>query len=61
MKPFFSYMFYQSEYRSAILRGNNPVFETTKRYEVEANGEFMEYMKKHVLKIDFIDDSVDIS
>lgn len=54
-------MFYQSEYRSAIARGTNPVYESCRRFEVEANGEFLEYMKKHVLKIDFIDDSVDIS
>mmetsp|Transcript_16383 Transcript_16383/g.11526 ORF Transcript_16383/g.11526 Transcript_16383/m.11526 type:complete len:136 (-) Transcript_16383:1886-2293(-) len=53
-------MFYQSEFRSAISRGQNPIYASTRRYEVDANGEFLDYMKNHTLKIDFIDDSVDI-
>ena len=35
MKPFFTYDFYRFEYRSATAEGDSPVFDVTKRYEVE--------------------------
>lgn len=60
MRPFFSYDFYKFEFRSATVLGDNPVFQSTKRYEVDANNELMEYMKKKTLRIDFIDESVDM-
>lgn len=60
MKPFFSFDFYHFEFRSATALGNNPIFESTKRYEVEDTNELRDYMKKKMLRIDFIDESVDM-
>lgn len=60
MKPFFSYEFYKFDFKSATASGSNPEFDSTKRYEVEQNKELLDYMKRQTLKIDFIDESVDI-
>lgn len=60
IKPFFSFDFYKFEYRSATASGENPIFDVTKHYEIESNKEILEYMKRQTLKIDFIDESVDI-
>ena len=60
MKPFFSYEFYKFDFKSATASGSNPEFESTKRYEVEQNKELLDYMKRQTLKIDFIDESVDM-
>jgi hypothetical protein len=42
------------------VQGNFPIFEVTKQFEVEVNEQFMEYMKSQVLKIDLIDESVEM-
>jgi hypothetical protein len=60
MLPFFSYDFYTFEYRSATTNGNNPIFDVTKRYELEYNQDLIDYLKNQFLKIDFIDESVDL-
>lgn len=61
MLPFFSYDFYTFEERSYNVQGNNPTFESTKKFEVEATPQFMSYMKNNVLQIDVIDESVDMT
>jgi hypothetical protein len=45
MQPFFSYDFYTFDYRSGTANGQNPVFDVTKRYEVENNKELVDYFK----------------
>lgn len=60
MKPFFSYDFYKFECRSATASGNNPVFDSSKHYQVDNNKELAAYMQRQTLKIDFIDESVDM-
>ena len=60
MQPFFSYDFYTFDYRSATATGQNPIFDVTKRYEVENNQELVDYFKFQYLKIDFIDEGVDL-
>ena len=60
MQPFFSYDFYTFDYKSATANGQNPVFDITKRYEVENNKELTDYFKFQYLKIDFIDEGVDL-
>lgn len=60
MKPFFSYEFYKFDYKSTTTTGSNPVFDSTKHYSVEQNKELIDYMKRQTLKIDFIDESVDM-
>jgi hypothetical protein len=60
MEPFFYYQFYNFEYSSPSLNGSSPIFDIKKQYEVEVNEQFMEYMKSQVLKIDIIDESVDM-
>tara|TARA_B110000285_G_C15072772_1_gene588951 strand:- start:695 stop:1204 length:510 start_codon:yes stop_codon:yes gene_type:complete len=61
MQPFFSFDFYTFEYRSPILHGDSPDIDVVQRYEVENTGELQEYFRNCFLKIDFIDDSVDIT
>lgn len=61
MQPFFSFDFYTFEYRSPTASGNNPSFGVTQRYEVNYNQEFRDYQRQHCLKIDFIDESVDLN
>lgn len=58
MLPWFKYDFYTFEYISATAEGNNPIFDLTKRYEVEDSQELRDYFKFQFLKIDFIDESV---
>ena len=60
MLPFFSYDFYTFVYRSATANTNNPIFDITKRYEMEYNQELTDYFMGQMLKIDFIDESVDL-
>lgn len=60
MKPFFSYDFYKFECRSATASGSSPVFDQVKHYQVDYNKELIDYMKRQTLKIDFIDESVDM-
>jgi hypothetical protein len=45
MQPFFTFDFYTFEYRSATAEGNNPIFDVTKRYEVEDSQELRDYLK----------------
>ena len=61
MMPFFSYDFYTFEVRSHNGQGQNPLFEATRKFEVEATPQFQSYMRSGVLQIDLIDESVDIS
>ena len=42
------------------MQGENPGFDITKQFEVEENTQFLQYMKNQVLKIDFIDESVEM-
>ena len=60
MEPFFSFDFYTFEYRSPTATGADPTFEVTKRYEIEDTPELQDYFKYQFLKIDFIDESVDL-
>mmetsp|Transcript_35322 Transcript_35322/g.34350 ORF Transcript_35322/g.34350 Transcript_35322/m.34350 type:complete len:293 (-) Transcript_35322:159-1037(-) len=59
MQPFYFYQFYTYEYTSPVVQGSNVQFDVTKQYEVEVNEQFMDYMKAAVLKIDFMDESVE--
>jgi len=61
MQPFYSFDFYTFEYRSGIASGNNPTFNQMKAYEIEENKELLDYLKNQFLKIDFIDESVDLA
>ena len=61
MQPFYYFSFFTFEYTSPALQGSNPTFEIKKTFEVEVNEQFMEYMKSQILKIDLIDESVDLS
>jgi hypothetical protein len=60
MKPFFTYDFYNFSHISAVSRGQNPVFKDRKRWEVENTTDLNTYMKKAILSIDFLDESVDL-
>ena len=61
MLPFYSYDFYTFEIRSHTGNGPNPQFDNTKRFEVEANQQFLSYMKSQILQIHLIDESVDMT
>lgn len=61
MQPFFFYQFYTFEYTSPVLVGNSPDFDMRKQYQVEYTDQLIEYMKTQVLKIELIDESVDIT
>lgn len=61
VKPFFSYDFYTFEARSRISQGTNPLFNSSKQYQVENTAQFRQYMETQVLVIDLIDEAVDIS
>jgi hypothetical protein len=60
MRPFFSYNFYTFEVTSATVDGNEPNFMSEKIFEVEASKDYMDYLQGMNLKIDFIDESVDL-
>ena len=60
MRPFFSFDFYTFEYQSPTANGANPQFDVTKHYEVELNQDLMNYRNNQFLKIDFVDDNVDL-
>lgn len=59
--PFFHFNFFTFEYTSPSLTGPQPYFDIKKQFECEVNEQFMDYMKTQVLKIDLIDESVDIN
>ena len=61
MLPFFTYDFYCFSETSAAVQSQNPVWHSKRQFEIDANAEFLSYMKSNVLKIDFIDESVDIT
>ena len=61
MQPFFSFQFFTFDFQSPVLNGNNPFFDVKKQFEVELNEQFLEYMRTQVLKIDLIDESVDMT
>ena len=60
MQPFFYFQFFTFEYQSPTLTGSNPIFDLKKQFEVEVNEQFMDYMKTQILKIDLIDESVEL-
>lgn len=61
MQPFFYFSFFTFEYTSPVLTGSSPNFDIRKQFEVELTDQFSDYMKTQLLKIDLIDESVDIS
>ena len=61
MKPFFTYDFFTFNHQSAVVLGSDPNFADRKQYEVETSQEFLNYMKNTVFRIDFIDESVDMT
>ena len=61
MLPFFYYDFYRFSETSGTAQGDSPIWDHSRKYEVEKGGEFDKYMAANVLKIDFIDESVDIT
>jgi len=61
MTPFFTYDFYTFNHTSAVVVGNEPNFSDTKRFEVSNSADFVDYLNAGVLKIDFIDDSVEMT
>ena len=60
MRPFFSFDFYTFEYQSPTANGPDPSFEVTKHYEVKMNNDLIKYLNNQFLKIDFIDENVDL-
>jgi len=58
--PFFSFDFYTFEYRSGTASGDSPVFNTRRAYELDESKELLDYLRDQFLKIDFIDESVDL-
>jgi hypothetical protein len=60
MMPFFHYQFYTYEYTSPVSRGSNPIYDIRQQYEVAVDDQFIEYMRTQTLKIDLIDEAVDI-
>jgi First C2 domain of RPGR-interacting protein 1 len=62
IQPFFHYKFYTfDEVISACVHGMNPKFEHRRLFECDDNAEFATYMKKSCLKIDFIDESSELT
>jgi hypothetical protein len=62
MQPFFSYRFYTfDDVFSPHLQGNNPQWQHRKQFDVDDTAEFIAYMRKQTFKIDFIDESVDMT
>ena len=60
MRPFFTYDFYTFTHESAVVNGQDPSFADRKQFQVSQTSEFMNYMNSSVLKIDFIDESVEM-
>ena len=61
MQPFFYFQFFTfDDYTSPIMSGSSPHFDVRKQFEIESSEQFIEYMRSQVLKIDLIDESVDI-
>jgi hypothetical protein len=60
MMPFFHYQFYTYEYTSPVSRGSNPIYDIRQQYEVAVDDQFIEYMRTQTLKIDLIDEAVNI-
>jgi hypothetical protein len=62
MQPFFHFQFYTFEYTSPVAAGaNNPQFDIKRQFEVELNDQLIDYVKSQVLKIDLIDESVELA
>ena len=61
MKPFFTYEFFQFSHSSAVMTSNEPNFADRKQYEVEQTPEFLHYMRNTPFRIDFIDESVEMT
>ena len=59
MLPFFYYQFYTFDYTSPVARGPNPSFDVTKQFEIEVDEQYLNYLKTQVLRVDFIDESVE--
>jgi hypothetical protein len=61
MLPFFSYDFYTFDVRSATVQGCDPIFDQSREFEVDANSQFLNYLKSQNLIIHLIDESVDMT
>jgi len=61
MRPFFTYEFFTFSHSSAVVLGTEPNFADRKQFEVEQSPEFLHYMKNTFFKIDFIDESVEMT
>ena len=62
MQPFFHFQFFTFDYTSPVAAGGStPHFDIKRQYEVELNDQLMDYIKTQVLKIDLIDESVDLA
>ena len=61
MRPFFTYDFYTFTHESAVVNGQDPTFADRKQFQVSQTSEFMNYMNSSILKIDFIDESVEMA
>jgi hypothetical protein len=62
MQAFFHFQFYTFEYTSPVAAGgSNPQFDIKRQFEVELNDQLIDYVKSQVLKIDLIDESVDLA
>jgi len=65
MEPFFAYSFYTFEYTSPTVTvgSSNNTFEfaSQRTFEIEANKDFEDYLRKEVLKIELIDESVELT
>ena len=58
MKPYFSFNFWNKEYKSETVEGNNPIFWQTETLKIEDYNKFTEYIKNEKLTIDFFDSSI---
>lgn len=65
MEPFFAYSFYTFEYTSPTVtmadQNNNYEFGSQRTFEVESNKDFEAYLQKETLKIELIDESVELT
>ena len=65
IEPFFAYSFYTFEYTSTTVTigSSNNTFEfgSQRTFEVEKNKDFDQYLSKETLKIELIDESVELT
>jgi hypothetical protein len=65
LEPFFAYSFYTFEYTSpTVTVGSNSrtfEFNSQRTFEVEKNKDFDNYLQKETLKIELIDESIELN